>query len=69
MDDVDPEGQGFQPDVPAAEVGQLMEEGAAQGLRFRLSLGQEEYRAEQPGQHGGGKPRTQEQPGAAVQFQ
>lgn len=49
---IDPQGQGLQPDVPAAEVGQLMEEGVVQSISRQLILGQQENGLSKPASMG-----------------
>ena len=63
------QGQGLEPDVPAAEMGQLVEQGVFQLFAHGTVLGEQEGGAEQPGQHGHRQARTEEEPGAAVQVQ
>ena len=69
MEDPHPQGQGLAEDVPAAEVGELMEEGKPQGVPGGRVLRKEKGGPEQPGQHGDGQAGAGEQAGAAVQPQ
>ena len=66
MEDPHPQGQGLAEDVPAAEVGELVEEGEPQGVPGGRVLRKEKGRPEQPGQHGDGQAGAGEQAGAAA---